>query len=139
MLTTKIKIYFRYLDVSNRSVNTYLVDTMGVIFNTKARFDDPVSPRMVFYIRDNIDSQIKCVPTGDHDYAFRNGLENMRDRGQVIVVLKMWRVWNFGPPDIWLETEVGLSDFSSIRFCRRLRSSGNLCSTVTLMFRDMGL
>ncbi|KAL0702876.1 hypothetical protein Bca4012_058998 [Brassica carinata] len=51
----------------------------------------------------------------------------MRGRGQVIVVLKMWRVWNFmklsktftklsftgyfGPPDIWLETKVGLSDF----------------------------
>ncbi|KAL0716736.1 hypothetical protein Bca4012_066058 [Brassica carinata] len=84
---------------------------MGVVFNTEAHFDDPASPRMVFYIRDSIDSQIKCVTIGDHAYAFRDGLENMRGRRQVIVVLKMWRVWNFGPSDIWLETEVGLSDF----------------------------
>ncbi|KAL0854822.1 hypothetical protein Bca101_059974 [Brassica carinata] len=77
------------------------IDTMGVVFNTEAHFDDPASPRMVFYIRDSI----------DHAYAFRDGLENMRGRRQVIVVLKMWRVWNFGPSDIWLETEVGLSDF----------------------------
>ncbi|WZY72477.1 hypothetical protein YC2023_004717 [Brassica napus] len=54
---------------------------------------------MVFYIRDNIESQIKCVATGDHAYAFKDDLENMRGRGQVIVVLKMWR------------TDGGLSDF----------------------------
>ncbi|CAG7885347.1 unnamed protein product, partial [Brassica rapa] len=50
----------------------------------------------------------------------------------VIVVLKKWRVWKFlcnktftkfiytcyfGPPDLWLETEGGLSDF---RFNPRL-------------------
>ena len=43
----------------------------------------------------NSDSQIKCVATGAHAYAFRDGLENMKDRGQVTVVLKMWRVWKF--------------------------------------------
>ncbi|KAF3508074.1 hypothetical protein F2Q69_00007396 [Brassica cretica] len=82
------------------------IDTMGVVFNTEAHFDDPASPRMV---------QIKCVAIGAHAYAFRDGLENMKGRGQVIVVLKMWRVWKFlsyfGPPDLWLETEGGLSDF----------------------------
>ncbi|CAF2152491.1 unnamed protein product [Brassica rapa subsp. narinosa] len=71
---------------------------------------------MVFYIRDNIESQIKCVATGDHAYAFKDDLENMRGRGQVIVVLKMWRVWSFfsnyfGPDELWLETDGGLSDF----------------------------
>ncbi|KAG2282438.1 hypothetical protein Bca52824_053658 [Brassica carinata] len=95
-----------------------------VVFNTEAHFDDPASPRMVLYIRDNIDSQIKCVATGAHAYAFRDGLENMKGRGQVIVVLKMWRVCKFlsncsyfGPPNLWLETEGGLSDF---RFSPRL-------------------
>ncbi|KAF2596422.1 hypothetical protein F2Q68_00009460 [Brassica cretica] len=67
------------------------------------------------------DSQIKCVATGAHAYAFRDGLENMKGRGQVIVVLKMWRVLKFlsyfGPPNLWLETEGGLSDF---RFNPRL-------------------
>ncbi|KAG2304751.1 hypothetical protein Bca52824_033402 [Brassica carinata] len=96
----------------------YPIDTMGVVFNTEAHFDDPKRPRMVFYIRDNIDSQIKCVATGKQAYAFR-GLENkltaMRG-GQVIEALKMWRVWKvwtkylFGPPDLWLETEGGISD-----------------------------
>ncbi|KAL0684125.1 hypothetical protein Bca4012_050973 [Brassica carinata] len=71
----------------------YPIDTMGVVFNTEAHFDDPASPRMVLYIRDNI--QIKCVATGAHAYAFRDGLENMKGRGQVIVVLKMWRVCKF--------------------------------------------
>nr|VDD08659.1 unnamed protein product [Brassica oleracea] len=108
----------------------YPIDTMGVVFNTEAHFDDPANPRMVFYIRDNI--QIKCVAIGTHAYAFRDGLENMKGRGQVIVVLKMWRVWKFlsnktftkliyigyfGPPDLWLETEGELSDF---RFNLRL-------------------
>ncbi|CAN7093566.1 unnamed protein product [Brassica rapa subsp. narinosa] len=68
-----------------------------VVFNTKSHFDDPA--------RDNIESRIKCVATGDHAYAFRDSLENMRGRGQVIVVLKMWRVWRF------FKTEGGLSDF----------------------------
>ncbi|CAH8392580.1 unnamed protein product [Eruca vesicaria subsp. sativa] len=65
----------------------YPIKTMGVVFNTETHFNDPANPRMMFYIRDNI--RIKCVATGDHAYAFRDGLENMRDRGQVIVVLKM--------------------------------------------------
>ena len=54
MLTTKIKIYLRYLDVSNGSENTYLIDTVGVVFKTEAHFDDPSRPKMVFYIRDNM-------------------------------------------------------------------------------------
>ncbi|KAL0656089.1 hypothetical protein Bca4012_076673 [Brassica carinata] len=105
---------------------------MGVVFNTEAHFDDPASPRMVFYIRDNMDSQIKCVAIGAHAYTFRDGLENIKGRGQVIVVLKMWRVGKFlsnktitkliytgyfGPLDLWLETEGGFSDF---RFNPRL-------------------
>ncbi|CDY35560.1 BnaC05g27210D [Brassica napus] len=90
-------------------------DTMGVVFNMESHFDDPARPKMVFYVRDNIESQIKCVATGDHAYAFRDGLENMRGHGQVIVVLKIWRVWSFfyyfGSDELWLETEGGLSDF----------------------------
>ncbi|CAH8364259.1 unnamed protein product [Eruca vesicaria subsp. sativa] len=58
----------------------YPIDTMGVVFNTEDHFDDPANPRMVFYIKDNI--RIKCVATGDHAYAFRDGLQNMRGRGQ---------------------------------------------------------
>ncbi|CAN7099336.1 unnamed protein product [Brassica rapa subsp. narinosa] len=54
-----------------------------------AHFDDHKRPKMVFYIRDNI--QIKCVATGHHAYAFREGFQNMGDRGEVIVILKMWR------------------------------------------------
>ncbi|KAG2305319.1 hypothetical protein Bca52824_033970 [Brassica carinata] len=83
----------------------------------------PLGPRMEFYIRDNIDHQIKCVVTGDQAYAFRDGLDHMSAEGrrQVIVVLKMWRVREsmsyFGPPDIWLETEGGFADF---RFNPRL-------------------
>ncbi|KAG2327935.1 hypothetical protein Bca52824_010663 [Brassica carinata] len=81
----------------------YPIDTMGVVFNTEAHLDASTGPRMEFYIRDNIDHQIKCVVT------------------TVIVVLKMWRVWEsmnyFGPPDIWLETEGGFADF---RFNPRL-------------------
>ncbi|CAF1842811.1 BnaCnng71500D [Brassica napus] len=99
------------IDVSNRSENTYLIDTMGVVFNTEAHFDD-------------IESWIKCVATGDHAYAFQDGLKNMNGRGHVILVLKMWRVWRFS---------------SSIRFCRRLRSSDNRSITVTLMFGGVGL
>ncbi|KAG2323408.1 hypothetical protein Bca52824_016621 [Brassica carinata] len=83
----------------------YPIDTMGVVFNTEAHLD------------------IKCVVTGDQAYAFRDGLDHMsaESRRQVIVVLKMWRVWEsmnyFGPPDIWLETEGGFADF---RFNPRL-------------------
>ncbi|CAN7135257.1 unnamed protein product [Brassica rapa subsp. narinosa] len=101
----------------------YPIDTMGVVFNTEAHFDDSASSRMVFYMRDNIDSQIKCMATGVHAYAFRDGLENMKGRGQVIVVLKIKTFTKliytgyFGPPDLWLETEGGLSDF---RFNPRL-------------------
>nr|VDD33182.1 unnamed protein product [Brassica oleracea] len=99
----------------------YLIYTMGVVFNTEVHFDDLASPRMVFYITDNM--QIKCVATGTHAYAFRDGLENMKGRGQVIVVLKIKTFTKliytsyFGPPDLWLETEGGLSDF---RFNPRL-------------------
>uniref|UniRef100_A0A0D3BZU2 Replication protein A 70 kDa DNA-binding subunit B/D first OB fold domain-containing protein n=1 Tax=Brassica oleracea var. oleracea TaxID=109376 RepID=A0A0D3BZU2_BRAOL len=32
----------------------YPIDIMGVVFNTEAHFDDPASPRMVFYIRNNM-------------------------------------------------------------------------------------
>ncbi|CAN7139458.1 unnamed protein product [Brassica rapa subsp. narinosa] len=105
----------------------YLINTMGVVFNTEAHFDDPASLGMVFYIRDYIDSLIKCVATSAHAYAFRDGLENMKGRGQVIVVLKMWRFSKtftkliytdyFGHPDLWLETKGRLSDF---RFNPRL-------------------
>ncbi|KAG2299071.1 hypothetical protein Bca52824_035543 [Brassica carinata] len=101
----------------------YPIDTMGVVFNTEAHLDAPTGPRMEFYIRDNIDHQIKCVVTGDQAYAFRDGLDHMSAEGrrQVIVVFKMWRVWEsmnyFGPLDIWLETEGGFADF---RFNPRL-------------------
>ncbi|KAG2315253.1 hypothetical protein Bca52824_018375 [Brassica carinata] len=104
------------------------IDTMGVVFNTEAHFDDPASPRMVFYIRDSIDSQIKCVTIGDHAYAFRDGLENMRGRSGILVLL----IYGLRPRLDYLTS-------GSIRFCQRLRSSDNLCSTVTLMFRDMWL
>ncbi|KAF2545016.1 hypothetical protein F2Q70_00022173 [Brassica cretica] len=76
----------------NHMDRNYPIDTMGVIFNTESHFDDPARPKMVFYIGNNIESRIKCVATGDHAYGVRDGLENMRGRGQVIVVLKMWRV-----------------------------------------------
>ncbi|WZY70476.1 hypothetical protein YC2023_002716 [Brassica napus] len=106
------------------------IDTMGVVFNTEARFD-LATPMMVFYIRDNI--QIKCVATGEQAYAFWDGLEKM-GRGQVIVALKMWRIrkhWSnktftkiiyiytdcSGPDDLSLETEGEISDF---RFNPRL-------------------
>ncbi|KAG2251618.1 hypothetical protein Bca52824_081754 [Brassica carinata] len=109
----------------NHMDRNYVIDTMGVAFNTESHFDDPARPNMVFYIRDNIESQIKCVATSDHAYAFRDGLENMRGRGQVIVVLKI-------PMVDYLTS-------GSIRFCRRLKSSGSLSYAVTLMFRDMEL
>ncbi|CAN6974950.1 unnamed protein product [Brassica rapa subsp. trilocularis] len=79
----------------NHMDGNYLIDTMGVVFNIEVHFDDPARPNMVIYIRDNIESWIKCVATGDYGYSFWDGLENMRGRGQVILVLKMWRVWRF--------------------------------------------
>ncbi|KAG5375761.1 hypothetical protein IGI04_040357 [Brassica rapa subsp. trilocularis] len=101
----------------------YPIDTMGVVFNTEAHLDAPSGPRMEFYIRDNIDHQIRCVVTGTQAVAFRDGLDDMSGGGrrQVIVVLKMWRVCEstnyFGPDDIWLQTEGGFADF---RFNPRL-------------------
>ncbi|CAH8302521.1 unnamed protein product [Eruca vesicaria subsp. sativa] len=88
----------------------YSIDTMGVVFNTEAHFVDTANPRMVFYIRDNI--RIKCVATGDHTYAFRDGLENMRGRGQLSKTFTklIYRDY-FGPPDLWPETQGGFSDF----------------------------
>ena len=57
----------------------------------KAKFIYIVIDAPIFIL--NSDSQIKCVAMGTHAYAFRDGLENMKGRGQVIVVFKMWRVW----------------------------------------------
>ncbi|KAF3595233.1 hypothetical protein DY000_02020352 [Brassica cretica] len=86
-------------DVSNISKNTCLIDTMGVVFNKESHFDDH--------------SRIKCVATGDHAYAFRDGLENMRGRGQLSKTFtKLIYACYFGPPELWLETEGGLFDFS---------------------------
>ncbi|CAH8319314.1 unnamed protein product [Eruca vesicaria subsp. sativa] len=96
---------------------------MGVVFNTEAYLDAPSGPRMEFYIRDNIDHQIKCMVTGDQAYAFRDGLDYMSGGGRrhVIVAPKMWRLSRtstkitytgyFGSPEIWLETEGGFADF----------------------------
>ncbi|KAL0885970.1 hypothetical protein Bca101_009953 [Brassica carinata] len=115
--------YYNYILADEDLSYTYMVDTMGVVFNTEVHLDAPTGPRMEFYIRDNIDHQIKCLVTGDQAYAFRDGLDHMSAEGrrQVIVVLKMWRVREsmsyFGPPDIWLETEGGFADF---RFNPRL-------------------
>ncbi|WZZ70499.1 hypothetical protein YC2023_081869 [Brassica napus] len=87
------------------------IDIMGAVFNTETHFDNPARPKIVFYIRDNI--EIKCVTTDNHTYAFRDRFENIRGRGEVIVVLKMWRIQSYfdDDDDIWLETEGGLSDF----------------------------
>ncbi|KAF3594756.1 hypothetical protein DY000_02021796 [Brassica cretica] len=97
----------KWVEIFRVDVHCAYPDTMAVVFNTKSHFDDPARQNMVFYIRDNIESQIKCVANGDHAYAFRDGLENTRGRGQVIVVLKIY----FGPPELWIETVGGLSDF----------------------------
>ncbi|CAH8337231.1 unnamed protein product [Eruca vesicaria subsp. sativa] len=86
-----------------------------VVFKTEAHFDDPEGPKMVFYIRDNIESHIKCVATGKHAYAFQEGFENRGGRRQVIVVLKMWRVRDYFfyscPIEEWFPTEGNLSNF----------------------------
>ncbi|KAG2307674.1 hypothetical protein Bca52824_027422 [Brassica carinata] len=100
---------------------------MGVVFNTEAHFDDPARPRMVFYIRDNI--QIKYVATGDHAYAFRDGLENMRGRGQIILVLLIYG----------LRPRVDFLTSGSIRVWPSLRTSGSLYYAVTFMLGNMGL
>ncbi|KAL0730681.1 hypothetical protein Bca4012_026775 [Brassica carinata] len=68
--------------MSNREQNYPIV-----VFNTEAHFDDPARPRMVFYTRDNIDSQIKCVATGEQAYAFRDGLKTGEDRQIILVML----------------------------------------------------
>ncbi|CAH8356477.1 unnamed protein product [Eruca vesicaria subsp. sativa] len=59
----------------------YPIDTMGVVFNMETYLDAPSGPRMEFYIRDNIDHQIKCVVTGNRAYAFRDGLDYMSGGG----------------------------------------------------------
>ncbi|CAH8388031.1 unnamed protein product [Eruca vesicaria subsp. sativa] len=98
----------------------YPIDTMGVVFNTEAYLDTPSGPSMEFYIRDNIDHQIKCVVTGDQDYAFRDGLDYMSGGGRRQLsrtFTKITYTCYFGPPEIWLETEGGFADF---RFNPRL-------------------
>nr|VDC84475.1 unnamed protein product [Brassica rapa] len=112
----------------NHRDRNYPIDIMGVFFNTESHLDDPAIPKMVFYIGDNIESRIKCVATGDHAYVFRDGLENMRGRGQVILVLM-----NYG-----LTPRVDYLSSGSIRFCRRLRSSYNRSITVTLCSEARG-
>ncbi|KAF2618937.1 hypothetical protein F2Q68_00038808 [Brassica cretica] len=44
----------KWVEIFRVEVNRSYPDTMGVVFNTEAHFDDSASPRMVFYIRDNI-------------------------------------------------------------------------------------
>ncbi|KAF3547553.1 hypothetical protein DY000_02006756 [Brassica cretica] len=91
-----------------RNIN-YPMDIMGVVFNTEVHFDDPARPNM---------SEIKCVATGDYANAFRDGFENIRSRGGVIVVLKTWRSRRYlDDDDKWHETKGRLSDF---RFNPRL-------------------
>ncbi|CDY51479.1 BnaC03g77350D [Brassica napus] len=108
----------------NHRDRNYLI-IFRLVFNTESHFDDPGRPKMVFYIRDNIESRIKCVVTGDHAYAFRDGSEVF----SVNLVLL-----NYG-----LRLRVDYITLGSIRFCRRLWSSDSLYYAVTLMFRDMGL
>ncbi|KAL0713527.1 hypothetical protein Bca4012_020505 [Brassica carinata] len=97
-----VEIFWKIHEISHISSRNrnYPIDIMGVVFNTEAHFDDPEVPKMVFYIRDNIESEIKCVATYAHAYAFRDGFEIMRGCGQK-----------------WLENYCGLSDF---RFNPRL-------------------
>ncbi|KAG2331343.1 hypothetical protein Bca52824_002523 [Brassica carinata] len=87
-----------------------------LVFNTEAHFDGPTRLKMVFYIRDTIDSRIKYMATGAHAYAFRDGLENMRGRGQIILVLLIYG----------LRPRVDYLTSGSICVCQRLRSSSNL-------------
>nr|VDD56744.1 unnamed protein product [Brassica oleracea] len=95
--------------ISNRDKN-YPIDTMGVVFNTVAHFDDHERPKMVFYIRDNI--QIKCVATGHHAYAFREGFQNMGDRGELSKTFsKVIYTSYVGPIELWLEIKGRLFDF----------------------------
>ncbi|KAH0922753.1 hypothetical protein HID58_022771 [Brassica napus] len=86
-----------------------------------------------------IESEIKCVATGDRAYAFWDGFEN---RGEVIAVLKMWRIWRFYNLMMMicdLKPRVGYLTSGSIHVCRRLRSSCNRYLTVILMFVDTEL
>ncbi|CAH8354067.1 unnamed protein product [Eruca vesicaria subsp. sativa] len=99
-----------------------------VVFNTEVHFDDPARPKIVFYIRDNIESRKKCVATRDHAYAFQDDLQNMRGRGQVILVM-----------DYGLRPRIYYLISGSIRFCQRFRSSENRSITMTLMFGVTGL
>ncbi|WZY98120.1 hypothetical protein YC2023_070449 [Brassica napus] len=46
--------YYNYIFADEDLSNTYMVDTMGVVFNTEANLDAPSEPRMEFYIRDNM-------------------------------------------------------------------------------------
>ncbi|CAH8321703.1 unnamed protein product [Eruca vesicaria subsp. sativa] len=95
----------KWVEIFRVKVERAFQDKMVVVFDTKAHFDDPIRAEMVFYTRDNIESEIKCVATYAHAYAFRDQFEIMRGRGHVIVVLKMWKICNC------FKTEGGFSDF----------------------------
>ncbi|CAN7126734.1 unnamed protein product [Brassica rapa subsp. narinosa] len=88
------------------------IDIIRVVFNTKSHFDDLARPKMVFYIRDNIERQIKCVTTGDHAYdkkGFKSDLNNMETLSKTFT--KLIYAGYFGLPELWLETDGRLSDF----------------------------
>ncbi|KAG5393042.1 hypothetical protein IGI04_023005, partial [Brassica rapa subsp. trilocularis] len=128
------KLYFDFKNIHEiphiRNMDrNYPIDTMGVVFNTEAHFDDHERPKMVFYIRDNMESQIKYVATGHHAYAFRKGFQNMGDRGEVIVVLKMWK-----SIDILGE----LSDFRYNLLLPEVEEFRQSLLRSDLMFRNMG-
>ena len=64
----------------------------------------------------NSESQIKCVATGDHAYAFWDGFENRRGHGEVIVVLKMWTgLYN---RSIFGKVFISFTDYSYIQIPR---------------------
>ncbi|KAH0894759.1 LOW QUALITY PROTEIN: hypothetical protein HID58_057188 [Brassica napus] len=109
--------------------NTYLVDIMGVVFNIKAHFYYPTTPKMVFHIRDNIESNIKCVATGDHAYASRMV---KRFLNSYIHDILMMMIYGLRPKVDYLTS-------GPTHVCRRLRSPGNRYLTLTLMFGDTGL
>ncbi|CAN7073306.1 unnamed protein product [Brassica oleracea var. botrytis] len=52
----RVEVHRAYpgFQTTNSRENTYLIDTVGVVFKTEAHFDDPSRPKMVFYIRDNM-------------------------------------------------------------------------------------
>ncbi|CAN7021948.1 unnamed protein product, partial [Brassica rapa subsp. trilocularis] len=124
------KLYFDFKNIHEiphiRNMDrNYPIDTMGVVFNTEAHFDDHERPKMVFYIRDNI--QIKYVATGHHAYAFRKGFQNMGDRGELSktflnsFIHVMLVLLNYG-----LRSRVNYLTSGTICFCQKLRSSGSL-------------